>query len=295
MIDFKLAYKNSQRPRIPMPELGSGIITTPTTEDPAETRDSGLSYDHYDYFRLKLAYWAQNTELLRNRDPGAMSKDSLILLPARVYGYVLLSRKWCMFSHASMPTLILDTDPLDIDLVYPVPKVIPGENDGFGNLVLPPGHKEIVRALIQTHARNLDADGAISKANSERGFDLVKGKGRGLIILLHGAPGVGKTSTAECVAANAGKPLFPITCGDIGGESAQEVEDNLDKFFDLARKWNCVLLLDEADVFLSARVAGNIAQNSLVSGKCACFHFSWRLTILQSFSECWSTTPAFSS
>ncbi|OIW24488.1 P-loop containing nucleoside triphosphate hydrolase protein, partial [Coniochaeta ligniaria NRRL 30616] len=95
--------------------------------------------------------------------------------------------------------------------------------------------------------------------------DVVKGKGKGLIILLHGAPGVGKTSTAECVAANAGRPLFPITCGDLGAETAQEVEANLEGFFDLARKWNCVLLLDEADVFLSARVEGNIRHNSLVS------------------------------
>ncbi|KAJ2979399.1 hypothetical protein NUW58_g7211 [Xylaria curta] len=100
---------------------------------------------------------------------------------------------------------------------------------------------------------------------SKHEFDVVKGKGRGLIILLHGAPGVGKTSTAECVAANAGKPLFPITCGDIGGETAQEVERNLESYFNLARKWNSVLLLDEADVFLAARERGNIRQNSLVS------------------------------
>lgn len=78
---------------------------------------------------------------------------------------------------------------------------------------------------------------------------------------------MGKTSTAECVAANAGKPLFPITVGDVGGETAQEVEQNLEKYFDLARQWNCVLLLDEADVFLSTRLAGNLKQNSLVSGK----------------------------
>jgi SpoVK/Ycf46/Vps4 family AAA+-type ATPase len=31
----------------------------------------------------------------------------------------------------------------------------------------------------------------------EAPFELVRGKGRGLIILLHGVPGVGKTSTAE--------------------------------------------------------------------------------------------------
>lgn len=112
-------------------------------------------------------------------------------------------------------------------------------------------------------------------AKAHQGFDVVRGKGRGLIILLHGAPGVGKTSTAECVAANAGKPLFPITCGDLGGDTAQEVEGNLERFFDLARKWNCVLLLDEADVFLSSRVTGNIQQNSLVSGE----YFSFLIAI----------------
>lgn len=160
-------------------------------------------------------------------------------------------------------------DPLDIDLVTDVPGLEPGKDDGFDKLVLPPGHKDIVRALVKTHARKLKSSDNPSRLvnNSVREFDLVKGKGRGLIILLHGAPGVGKTSTAECVAANVGKPLFPITCGDIGGESAQEVEKNLGKFFDLARKWDCVLLLDEADVFLGTRESGNIRQSSLVSGK----------------------------
>jgi SpoVK/Ycf46/Vps4 family AAA+-type ATPase len=74
-------------------------------------------------------------------------------------------------------------------------------------------------------------------------------------------------ATAECVASNTGRPLFPITCGDIGGTTAQEVEQNLERYFDLARKWGCVLLLDEADVFLSERIKGDISQNSLVSGR----------------------------
>lgn len=159
--------------------------------------------------------------------------------------------------------------PLDIELVSEVPKPHPGDGDGFDKLVLPRGHKDIVRALVKTHARKVTSGrgSAPVTINSLREFDLVKGKGRGLIILLHGAPGVGKTSTAECVAANVGKPLFPITCGDIGGDTAQEVEANLETYFDLARKWDCVLLLDEADVFLSTREHGNIRQSSLVSGK----------------------------
>jgi hypothetical protein len=46
--------------------------------------------------------------------------------------------------------------------------------------------------------------------------DLVRGKGKGVVILLHEVPGVGKTSTAECVAFHLGRPLFPITCSDLG-------------------------------------------------------------------------------
>jgi len=95
----------------------------------------------------------------------------------------------------------------------------------------------------------------------------VKGKGKGLIILLHGASGVGKTSTAECVAEHTRKPLFSITCGDIG-ETAEQVERNLDRCFQLAHRWGCVLLIDEADVFfLAQRSKTDLRRNALVSGE----------------------------
>ncbi|KAB2574842.1 hypothetical protein DBV05_g6510 [Lasiodiplodia theobromae] len=113
-------------------------------------------------------------------------------------------------------------------------------------------------------------------------MDLVKGKGRygispnlnshslttfagkGVIILLHGEPGVGKTSTAECIADYTSRPLYPITCGDIG-ETADTVEENLEKTFQLAHKWGCVLLLDEADVFLQERNREDLRRNAVVS------------------------------
>ena len=87
-----------------------------------------------------------------------------------------------------------------------------------------------------------------------------------------GVPGVGKTSTAECVAAQTRRPLFPITCGDIG-TTASEVEHRLEQYFDLAHKWGCVLLLDEADVYLATREkGGDLQRNSLVSGTAANTH-----------------------
>lgn len=97
-------------------------------------------------------------------------------------------------------------------------------------------------------------------------MDLIRGKGKGLIFLLHGAPGVGKTLTAETIAAYTGRPLYPITCGDIG-QTPGEIEDNLEHHFKLAHKWGCVLLLDEADVFLAKRERGDVKRNALVSGE----------------------------
>jgi hypothetical protein len=43
-----------------------------------------------------------------------------------------------------------------------------------------------------------------------------------------------------------------VCIGDIGTDP-KEVEQNLEKHFTLAHKWGCVLLLDEADVFLAKR------------------------------------------
>ena len=57
---------------------------------------------------------------------------------------------------------------------------------------------------------------------------------------------------AECVAAHTKKPLYPITCGDVGYK-AEDVERNMENHFKLAHRWGCVLLLDEADVFLARR------------------------------------------
>lgn len=97
-------------------------------------------------------------------------------------------------------------------------------------------------------------------------LDLVRGKGLGLIVLLHGPPGTGKTSTAETIASYTGRPLYSITCGDLGDEP-REVEQQLEKHTNRGDKWGCVLLLDEADVFLMRRDFKDSKRNALVSGE----------------------------
>jgi SpoVK/Ycf46/Vps4 family AAA+-type ATPase len=120
----------------------------------------------------------------------------------------------------------------------------------------------MVRSLVVNHFANKAAEQ--NDPDASHSSDLVSEKGKGLVILLHGAPSVGKTSTAECVAEFYGKLLFPITCSDLG-LTASQVEEELSEKFHLAEKWKCVLLLDEADVFLAQRTRTDVKRNSLVS------------------------------
>jgi hypothetical protein len=53
--------------------------------------------------------------------------------------------------------------------------------------------------------------------------------------------------------------------GDLG-TTPEEVETKPEETFQLAQLWNCVLLLDEADIFLAQRSANDITRNALVSG-----------------------------
>ncbi|KAF6835974.1 hypothetical protein CMUS01_05569 [Colletotrichum musicola] len=137
---------------------------------------------------------------------------------------------------------------------------------GFKELVIPESHRELLIGLVRNQVSPAEAvDGKnYAKAESSAQIDIVRGKGQGLIILLHGPPGSGKTSTAETLAAYTRRPLYPITCGDLGTEPVQ-VEEALVEHTERAQKWGCILLLDEADVFLAQRTWRDTNHNALVS------------------------------
>lgn len=95
--------------------------------------------------------------------------------------------------------------------------------------------------------------------------DIIEGKGRSLVILLHGPPGVGKTLTAETVAKATGKPLIVVSVAEIGLK-ADQAESKLERLFAYAARWEAILLVDEADVFLEARSSdAGTERNALVS------------------------------
>ncbi|OLN81693.1 ATPase family AAA domain-containing protein 3B 4, partial [Colletotrichum chlorophyti] len=132
------------------------------------------------------------------------------------------------------------------------------DREAFKYLVLDDEIKVTVKALIGKFAAT------DSGRVSPWGNDFVKNKGEGRIFLLHGAPGVGKTCTAECVAELTNRPLISLTSGDLSVNS-QSVENNLSYFLELGQRFGALVLLDEADVYLERRRAKDIARNGLVS------------------------------
>ncbi|TGJ79542.1 hypothetical protein E0Z10_g9222 [Xylaria hypoxylon] len=174
-----------------------------------------------------------------------LPKDDLALLPKRIFAYVLRERKFAR----------LDTQ--GVDLNYQQGRVT------LDNIQMKKGHQKIIRSSVSAHlkAQAKEKRGEGSTLNA----DFISGKGKGLVILLHGAPGVGKTATAEAVAIENNRPLFPISCGDLGF-SPKVVEKTLRNIFRYAYLWECILLLDEADIFLTQRERGgdNLERNAIV-------------------------------
>ncbi|EAQ83654.1 hypothetical protein CHGG_10058 [Chaetomium globosum CBS 148.51] len=88
----------------------------------------------------------------------------------------------------------------------------------FENLVVDDDTKHLVEALISNQVK------------TEMSTDLISGKGNGLIMLLHG------------VAELAEKPLYRVTCGDIGTKPEQ-VEKYLETVLLLGKIWGCGILI----------------------------------------------------
>lgn len=161
------------------------------------------------------------------------NKRFQFLLPPCTKGYNLRRKKWYDIS---------------VDRIFDVT----WNREAFQSLVIEPSARDMIQALVT------------NQIESEKSTDLIAGNGNGLILLLHGGPGTGKTLTAESVAEIAEKPLYRVTCGDVGTK-AEDVEKYLESVLYLGRIWGCVVLLDEADIFLQQRSLEDLARNALVS------------------------------
>ena len=170
-------------------DFGGGVIAKSTAVDERETFETApcgvdncvgctdiWKEDGLDQKRRST--YLDKTDLIQNATVEEMrrSDDRLMLLPVRVYAYALQARKW-------RAVCIDDIRALDQD------------ENAFDSLVLPREQKTLIEALVKNQIRQADFSGSgDNKTKAEQyhhgSMDIVRGKGRGLIILLHGAPGM---------------------------------------------------------------------------------------------------------
>ena len=174
-------------------------------------------------------------KLAENTDSKSRSftEEELLLTSPVVLGFAFSEKLWLEFTISGIH-----------DITW--------NEKAFDSLVLPPNQKSIVRALVESH--KFSAHKAID--------DVVQGKGKGLVSVLHGPPGTGKTLTAEGISEMLKCPLYMVSAGELGTDPAR-LEHELQKILDIAHSWGAILLLDEADVFLEKREVHDIHRNAL--------------------------------
>ena len=163
-----------------------------------------------------------------------LTEDQILTLPSMLYGFSLGDKTWGGFAVSRLSNIEWD-DTVWESLVLPAPK------------------KSLIRTLVKSHVTNAN------------GFDdFVKEKGKGLIGLFTGPPGVGKTLTAEAVAEVVRKPLYMLSSGELG-DNPEAIDARLRQVLELTQTWGAVLLIDEADIFLAKRDNTNMTRNAIVS------------------------------
>lgn len=167
--------------------------------------------------------------------PPTFTDEEYLIASPVVLGFAFAEKLWLEFTVSGVK-----------DIVW---------NEGaYDSLVLEDNTKAIVKALVESHkyhpAESID--------------DVIQGKGKGLVAVLHGPPGTGKTLTAEGISELLKCPLYMVSAGELGTDP-RTLEAELQKILDIAHAWGAVLLLDEADVFLEKRTIQDIHRNALVS------------------------------
>jgi hypothetical protein len=159
----------------------------------------------------------------------SMKPQVLMTCPPDIAVYLLAELRW---------------STMDIDKIQDL--VVDPYRD-LGQVVMDNSYKQLLQILV------------LGKALGEESHASSTLVTNGTTVLLHGAPGTGKTFSVECLAERFRKPLLRLTHGKLGG-SMQELAKSLEESFQLSDRWGCIMLLDDVDVFLSQR-ANDLTQN----------------------------------
>ncbi|KAL9039977.1 MAG: hypothetical protein Q9180_002203 [Flavoplaca navasiana] len=161
--------------------------------------------------------------------PGFLEDLHYLLCPSIIRGFSLKDKQWETYEVESLT---------DIDWTSP--------HDAFHGLLLDRKKKDLIRANCRSAKER--------RESPDLAAEQIGGKGEGTVVLLH-----------DCVANYTKQPLLSLSGCDMG--STSDLEAYVQHWFDLARAWDAIVLLDEADIFLTYRQKNDMERNLLATNR----------------------------
>lgn len=223
-----------------------------------ESMDGRVMIDQGSYAKMKSKRhmgtaqpangWMQGS-LERDKNLPSEDDPNLQFAPTIVYGFSFSLRKWGCF-------------------LIPQLQEITFNSDAFDTLVMKEEQtKKMLLAMTEYYITNPNFESMMRKKVDT--VDPLPNKGKGSIILLHGPPGTGKTLTVEALAEKMECPLWQLSVSTLKMKP-KKLETRLMKKFEVATLWGAIMLLDEADVYLSPRkyspLAPDASQGNALTG-----------------------------
>jgi SpoVK/Ycf46/Vps4 family AAA+-type ATPase len=119
-----------------------------------------------------------------------------------------------------------------------------------------------------------------SRVEKELNFQRKLALGQGLVVLLAGAPGTGKTLTAELIANQQGIDLYKVDASAIVSKWVGQTEKNLSRIFSEAEDSDALLFFDECESLFGQR--GETASEA--SGRWANLQVNYLLSRIEEYS-----------
>ncbi|KAI9697895.1 MAG: hypothetical protein M1820_007682 [Bogoriella megaspora] len=179
------------------------------------------------------ACYRQSYDGMKGVEDEKWEKLQTMLCPPRVLGYVLKDKQWAQLAVDKLVPLPNEDETTVMDKLH----LSGGANEDGEET------KSLLCGLVKNHGVEDEKGTKLGRGIT----DIVPEKGKGLVFLLYGNPGVGKTSTGitlfpQIIAQAVRKPLFSVSVGDVG-TTAKDVERNLQTIFELASVWKAILLI----------------------------------------------------
>lgn len=148
-----------------------------------------------------------------------LPEDDIALLPRFMPGFDLERKSWGLF---------------DIDEV----EAIKFNESAWKHIVLDESSKNVIEGVVGAFDFREEA--------------VTDEEQTGLVILLHGPTGTGKTATVEAIAEHFKRPLYSLSVYSLPLDTILLV-DTLTSRLDAARSWNAIVLIEAGDILMQTQ------------------------------------------